>query len=428
MNKLLSLRMFHVIFIVLVAALLGYIIGSRKVSMAWSGYKPLNIESNAPKNTEDLDMSLFYEVLDKVNSDYYDTKQIDSQKIVDGAVAGMLQSLDDPYTSYFPPKENASFKEQMAGKFEGIGAELSLNDDSNIIVIAPIDGSPAQRAGIKAGDIIAEVNGDSTRGWTLPQAIEKIRGPKGSTVTLSVLHEKAKELTDVKITRDVINIKSVTGWVKNMNCSGSECVEVSSTCSSCKTVAYIRLSQFGDQTNKEWVETVNTITSQTQTEATTPVILDLRNNPGGYLPGAVFIASEFITEGDVLLQEDGKGNKQAEGVSRRGLLTNKAKYPVYVLLNKGSASASEIVAGALRDNNRAKLVGETSFGKGTVQQAVDIGNKGASVHLSVAKWLTPNGTWVHKKGLKPDTEIKFDATKSASMKIDNQLNQLIKSF
>lgn len=356
MNRQLSLRLFQIIFIVLVAGLLGYVIGSRKVSVALDGYKPLKIESNAPQSTQNLDMTTFYQVLERVNKDYYDTKKVDSQKIVDGAISGMLQSLDDPYTSYFPPKENASFKEQMAGEFEGIGAELSLNDNNQIVVVAPIDGSPAQKSGIKAGDVIAEVNGEDVRGWTLPQAISKIRGPKGSSVTLAVLHEKDKKLTDLKITRDVINIKSVTGWVKNMNCSGDECTETASACPTCQTVAYIRLSQFGDKTNKEWVDVVNNITASTEGRSVVPVILDLRNNPGGYLPGAIFIASEFIPDGVVVMEEDGKGNRNEESVSRRGVLTDKTKYPLYVLLNKGSASASEIVAGALRDHNRAQLV------------------------------------------------------------------------
>lgn len=431
MNKRFNLRIYQVAAIIIVTGLLGYIIGSHKVSLAWQGFTPLQFNREAPPSTQNLDMSLFYDVLDKVNQDYYDSEKIDSQEIVNGAVSGMLQSLEDPYTSFFPAKENQAFKEQLAGEFQGIGAELSLNDDSQIAVVAPLDGSPAKAAGIRSGDIIAAVDGEETRGWTVANAVEKIRGEKGTPVILTVLHDGERQLQDIKIVRDVINIKSVTGWVKTMDCRGTTCKEVTkAACPTCSQVAYIRLSQFGDKTNNEWVEHINTIYPQMESGNTAGVILDLRNNPGGYLQDAVFISSEFVDEGVIVIQDNGKGNTTEMPVSRRGLMTDKTKFPMYVLINKGSASASEIVAGALRDYNRAILIGENSFGKGTIQQAIEVGN-GASVHLSVAKWLTPKKTWVHKTGLKPDMEVKFDATKSAALapqELDNQLEQTIREI
>ncbi len=361
-------------------------------------------------------MRLFYEVFDRVNQDYYDKTKIDSTKLLYGAINGLLSSLQDPYTSFFPPKENSEFKTQLAGEFTGIGAELSLSPENRIMVVAPLDDSPAQKAGIRSSDLVLKVNDEDTAGWTVPQAVEKIRGPKGTTVELTVLHEKEKTPTVIKIVRNTIVIKSVTGWIKNITCKTDECLEDKSG----KSIAYIRLSQFGDKTNDEWVSTVNSINTGITNNNFRGIVLDVRNNPGGYLNDAVFIASEFLRSGVVVIQEDDTKNQEMLAVSRRGVLLEQ---PLIVLINKGSASASEIVAGALRDHKRAKLLGDKSFGKGTIQQAVDVDN-GASLHISVAKWLTPNGTWINKVGLEPDIKVEFDATKSAKLKDDEFDNQL----
>ncbi|HVT01149.1 MAG TPA: S41 family peptidase [Patescibacteria group bacterium] len=423
MKKAINLRGFQIILIVIISAAIGYFAGTNKVSFDLKNYKPiLAVTSKNPPPGENLDMKLFYDVLSRVNESYYDKSKLDAKKIEYGAISGMLSSLGDPYTSFFPPQQNTDFKTTMSGEFSGIGAELSLNSDNIITVISPLDDSPAQKAGVKAGDMILKVNGETTSGWDVSKAVDNIRGQKGTPVTLTILHEKSKTPIDVKIVRDTIVVKSVTGWVKNFSCNNGDCQEDSKG----KPVAYIRLSQFGDKTNDEWQSVVNDIHAKSAGKKLSGVILDLRNNPGGYLSDAVFIASEFLKGGTVVIQEDGNGNQEPMNVSRVGTLQDE---PVIVLINKGSASASEIVSGALRDNNRAKLLGETSFGKGTVQQAEDL-DGGGSVHISVAKWLTPNGTWVHHKGLTPDIKVTFDASKSAKLKsgLDNQLQAAINEF
>ncbi len=422
MKKNFSLRFYQLIVIIFISAFAGYFFGTYRIHTNWKNFKPIiNVQSQVPPSGTNLNMALFYEVLDRVNRDYYDKTKIDSKKILYGAISGMLQSLDDPYTSFFPPKENTSFKTQLSGQFEGIGAELGL-DNNKIIVVSPLDGSPAQKAGIKSGDSILKVGDDITAGWTLAQAVDKIRGPKGTPVKLTILHEKEKNPKVVSIVRDVITVKSVTGWIKDVNCSGSSCSEKKDNCPTCASVAYIRLSQFGDKTNNEFLGVVNDIYAKMQKEkAFKGLVLDLRNNPGGYLNDAVFIASEFIKDGVVVIQEDGTGSQAPLSVSRKGLLTD---IPVIVLINKGSASASEIVSGALRDHDRAELIGEQSFGKGTIQSAIDV-DDGASVHLSIGKWLTPNGTWVHKTGLTPDVKVELDPKNVNSQGFDNQLQRAI---
>lgn len=423
MNKSFSLRGFHIILLIGISALLGYFFGVNKVNFSLKDYKPIvSVQAKNPPPGSNLDMTLFYQVLEKVNKDYYDRSKIDSKKVLYGAISGMLSSLDDPYTSFFPPKENTSFKTQLSGEFSGIGAELGTDDNNHIMVVSPLDGSPSEKAGVKSGDLILKVNDEETTGWSLGQAVEKIRGPRGSEVSLVMLRQGAKTPFEVKIVRDTIQVKSVTSWVKKINCDNNSCKE-SENCNDCASVGYIRLSQFGDKTNDEWVAAVNKLTAEAnQKKNFKGVILDLRNNPGGYLSDAVFIASEFLKKNDVVvMQEDNTQDRRPMVVTRPGVLL---ETPLLVLINKGSASASEIVAGALRDYNRARLVGEKSFGKGTVQEAVEV-DSGASVHVSVAKWLTPNGTWVNKAGLTPDIPVTYEQPAKGYVGFDNQLKKAI---
>lgn len=428
MKKRFSLSFFHIILIILISGGIGYFTGTNKISASWKNYTPIvSISQKNPPPNQTLDMGPFYEVLDKVNRDYYDKSKIDSQKILYGAITGALQSLNDPFTSFFPPKQNTDFKTQMAGEFSGIGAELGMNADNRISVMAPLDASPAQKAGIKSGDLILSVDGENTNGWTLAQAVDKIRGPKGSSVKLTILHDKEKSPVNLSIIRDTIQVKSVTSWIKNFSCDGKgNCKQEENCTNGCFSVAYIRLSQFGDKTNDEWTLAVNSLYPKITTSKNFKgIILDLRNNPGGYLQDAVFIASEFIKSGTVVSQVDATGEKTDLPVSRTGILLDQ---PLLVLTNKGSASASEIVSGALRDHSRAKLIGETTFGKGTIQQPIDL-KDGASVHISVGKWLTPNGTWVDKKGLTPDIKVDYDQKKSAKTPgFDNQLQAAIQEL
>lgn len=420
-----NLKRFQIILLMVVCVLAGYAYGTRNVELAWANYRPvIGIESKAPPEAQSIDFSLLYNVIEQVNRDYYDKSKVDAQKMIYGAVSGMLESLDDPYTSFFPPKENEEFKTQMAGEFSGIGAELGMTSDKRITVISPLDDSPAKKAGIRSGDIILQVNDETTAGWTISQAVEKIRGQKGTQVKLIVLHEQDKKQEVITVTRDTITIDSVTAWVQKVQCNNNQC-NPAPECDTCPSVAYMRVSQFGDRTNDEWIEKINEVYSQMQKNQNVKgVILDVRNNPGGYLTDAVFIASEFIDSGVIVRQEDGAGREAALSVSRKGLLLDT---PLVVLINKGSASASEIVSGALRDHDRAVLIGETSFGKGTIQQALDV-DAGASVHLTIAKWLTPDGTWVHEKGLEPDIKVEFNQEQSEGKTYDNQLQRAIQEL
>lgn len=428
MRKVVPIRFFQLLFVIFISVAIGYSLGHYKVSAQWTNYKPiLSITNQNPPNGQNLDMSTFYEVIDRLNASYYDKSKIDAQKISNGAISGMLQSLGDPYTSFFPPKENEAFKTQLAGEFSGIGAELSINTDNQVEVVSPLDGSPAQKAGIKSGDLILAVNGSSTVGWDIAKAVENIRGPRGSQVKLTILQENQKEAKEFKITRDTIQVKSVTSWLKTFNCNGENCSAQDNCTTNCSDIAYIRISQFGDKTNDEWMQSVNALLPKIRSSKNFKgLVLDVRNNPGGYLNDAVYIASEFVKEGPIVVQEDGKGKKDPLNVNRTGVMF---ELPMVVLINKGSASASEIVAGALQDYGRAELVGENSFGKGTIQEAVDV-KGGGSVHLSIAKWLTPKERWIHEKGLAPDIEVKYDATASSKMKdnMDNQLLEAVKEL
>lgn len=395
----------RIILIIFISFFIGYYFGVTKIDFQWKSFKPhvsaVSKEPPAATSTK-ADFSMLWTVLAKLENSYYDKTAIDGQKLVNGAVSGMVQSLGDPYTVFLPPTQNSDFKQGMAGKFEGIGAELGMKDNQ-IIVIAPLDGTPAQKMGVKTEDTILGVDGKSTAGWTLSQAVEKIRGPKGTKVTLTILHKGDTEETKLDIIRDTITIKSVDGWIKKVK----DIKKIDQKKFSNKKdleIVYIRLSQFGDNTNQEWLSLINNLVLKMDNNKNIKgIILDLRNNPGGYLTDASFVASEFIKSGTVVIQDKGF-EKTNFSVSRKGLLTD---IPLVVLINKGSASASEIVAGAMKDYNRAKLIGDTSFGKGTIQQAEDLG-QGAGLHVTIAKWLTPNGTWVHEKGLEPDIKVELD--------------------
>lgn len=413
MKRVQVIQIFILIAITFIA---GYYFGVNKINLDWKNYKPLlNVASKEPPpDLISVDFNPFWVVWQKLATGYYDKSKLDQQKMLNGAITGMVDALGDPFTLYLPPVQNSNFKQGLAGEFSGIGAELSTQG-KDIIVIAPLDGSPAEKAGVKAGDTIIAVDGQSTLTWSLSQAVEKIRGPKGTDVTITVVHKDTKKTADLKIKRDVITVKSVAMDIRNAECNSKDgCTIVAKgdpcTKQDCVEFAYLRLSQFGDNTNKEWANLVKGIADKFKSDSKIKgVVFDLRNNPGGYLTDAQFIASEFLPKGDIVVREDSGISQDSLSVTRDGLLLTPK---IVILINKGSASASEIVSGALRDNkingiSRAILVGETSFGKGTIQAAEDLGD-GAGLHVTIAKWLTPNGTWVHGKGLTPDVVVNLD--------------------
>lgn len=368
----------------------------------WQNRQKANFSQPGPINvstTKNVDFSLFWSVWEKLEKNYINKKDLNPQKMVWGAISGMVASLDDPYTVFLTPDQQKEAKEDLGGQFDGIGAQLGIKD-KKIIVIAPLKDTPAEAAGVKPADWIIEVDGKQTMNWTLPETVSKIRGQKGTKVKLTILHEKETKPVELEIIRNTILVKSVE-WSK------------------VKGVANLRLSRFGDQTNSEWNKTVDEIKTAYNQKEISGLVLDLRNNPGGYLTGAVFIASEFLPRKTLVVKQE-----ESSGISRQYLAEREGRLltiPLVVLINKGSASASEIVAGALRDHGRAKLVGETSFGKGSVQEAEDLPG-GAGLHITIAKWLLPKGDWINSVGIKPDVEIKLDEKDATS---DAQLQKAL---
>lgn len=365
--------------------LLGWQMGHRDVDVKFVNFRPsVSVINKVPPKNVDIDFKLLWDVWDLLSRSYLDKSALDPQKLFYGAISGMVAAVGDPYTVFLPPQQQKSSQEELNGSFEGVGIQLGFNKDKRLTVIAPLDGTPAQRAGIKPEDLIIKINDKDTTNLTLPEAVNLIRGPKGTKIDLAILRDSESDPKVFTLMRDSIIVKSVNVSFKNTT-SG-------------KKVAVIKLSRFGERTEDEWNESVDKLLS----EGSSAVALDLRNNPGGFLTGAVFIASEFLDEGTVVLQENGKGERSAFKVSRKGKLIN---IPLVVLINKGSASASEIVAGALQDRKRARLVGEKSFGKGTIQEAEDL-TGGTGIHITVAKWLTPDGRWVNELlGLDPDVKV-----------------------
>ncbi|MEK7534759.1 MAG: S41 family peptidase [Patescibacteria group bacterium] len=415
----------QIILVVIISFLSGFYFGVNKVSVDWKHFKPsISVSSKEPPSAlTNVDFSLFWTVWQKLENSYYDKTKIDAQKMLNGAIDGMVGSLGDPFTIFLPPVQNTNFKEGLAGQFSGIGAELGTKD-KQVIVIASLDGSPAERSGVKAGDAILKVNGEPTLNWSLSSTVEKIRGPKGTEVVLNILHKDTIKPQDIKIVRDIIRIKSVVGWIKKIkdidSIRGLKNIKEKEN----DEVLYIKLSQFGDSTNKDWLSIVNSFSLHLQNKKVKGLILDLRNNPGGYLTDAVFIASEFLKQGDLIVKENtGITDEVTFRATRKGLFQ---EIPLVVIINKGSASASEIVSSAIRDNNRGILVGETSFGKGTIQSADDLGN-GAGLHVTIAKWLTPKGTWVNNQGLKPDIEATLDSKdQSHDLQLEKAVEELVK--
>ncbi len=329
---------------------------------------------------KDVDFDLYWELWDDLKQKYVDKDGLNDKKMFYGSLAGLAASLGDPYTTFMNPQEYKEFEDGMAGTFEGIGAEVGIKDDI-ITVVAPLSGMPAENAGIKAGDRILAVNGTSTLGMSVNEAVNMIRGPKGSKVTLTIYRKGFKETKDYDIIRDVIYVKSVKTTMRE---DGIFVIEVGS---------------FNDDTNDLFSQAVTEALSKTPKG----IILDLRSNPGGYLDGAIDMASEWVSNGPVVKERLSDGSE--DSYNAVGLPRLKG-YKTVVLVDGGSASASEIVAGALQDYGAAKLIGTKTFGKGSVQSMEKLSD-GSSLKVTVAKWLTPNGRSINDEGIEPDEEVKF---------------------
>jgi len=383
MSALKTLQKFYtVLFVLLLSVGLftgGYYFGRRGFDIAYQKTPPVVRVINKDNGPKDVDFAQFWEVWDLINKEHID-RPFDPRKLMYGALKGLTSAVGDPYTSFLVPVENESLSSSLNGEYEGIGAELGMKDNQ-LIIVAPLDGSPAQKLGVRSGDKIIKIDEKDTVGITITEAVSKIRGPKGQGVTLTL--RRGEDEFNLTILRDKIVIKSVVWEDKGDG------------------VVYIRLSRFGEKTPQEWNEVISDMLPKMPNLKS--IILDLRGNPGGFLTGSVYVASEFIEKGVVVKQVMADGTATSLDVDRRGKLL---KYPVVVLIDQGSASASEILTLALQDYGRAVTVGAKSFGKGTVQDARDF-KDGSGVHVTVAKWLSPKGIWVHKVGITPDYSVEI---------------------
>jgi len=327
-----------------------------------------------------VDFGVFWQAWDKIVTEF--DGKVDYQTMVNGAVSGMVNSLGDPYTAFMNAEQSKAFDQELEGSITGIGAEVGLKDN-RVIVIAPIDNSPASKIGVKAGDTILSIDGVDTTGMDLTTAVSKIRGDAGTKVKLQIQRGDTK--IDFEITRELVDTKSVKWEVKE----GS--------------IGYIEISRFDSNTT----DLTRQATSELTDKDVKAIILDLRNNPGGFLDSAVAVTSEFLKTGVVVTEKPTArtGQEQKYTASGNGKLTN-TNIPMVILVNGGSASASEIVAGALQDTGRAILIGEKTFGKGSVQ-AIEKLTGGATLRITIAHWFTPNGKNISKEGIAPNTEIKL---------------------
>ena len=338
--------------------------------------------------SEDLNFSLFWETYQNLREKYVDPEKIDTEKMLYGAISGMVDSLDDPYTVFMSPDSAKKFREDISGSFEGVGMEIGRKD-GNLQVIAPLEGTPAQKAGLRAGDRILQIDDTLTAELTLDEVVSMIRGPKGTEVVLSIFRSSWDAPEDIAVKRGFIKIPSLR-W-EQINFKGESDAE--------GKVAYIKLYHFTEKAGVDFAGASFKVLASSADR----IVLDLRNNPGGYLEIARDIAGFFLEKGALVTIED-SGDEQ-KNFEARGTFSFKG-YPVVVLINQGSASGSEILAGALRDNRDIMLIGETSFGKGSVQQLEELSG-GSSLKVTIAKWLTPNGETIHEKGLEPDIKVEM---------------------
>ena len=326
--------------------------------------------------TDRTEFKKFYQAFDTLKNGYY--KDINQQKLINGAIDGMVTSLDDPYSDYMSDDEAKSFHSSISSSFEGIGAEIQ-EKDSHILIVSPLKGSPAEKAGLKPNDMIISVNGKSLQGMNSTQAVTLIRGKKGTKVELMIQRAGTDTPVKVPIVRDEIPIETVYGEMVDKN------------------IAKVQVTSFSTNTSKELVTTLNDL----QKKGMKGLVLDLRQNPGGLLDQAISISSMFVPKGKIIVKEEDRNGKIKEFPSQN---SGNPDLPLVVLIDKGSASASEILSAAVKESAGVPLVGEKSFGKGTVQTASDFSD-GSNLKFTIAKWLTPNGNWIHKKGIKPDYEV-----------------------
>jgi carboxyl-terminal processing protease len=384
----------------------GLIIASLFFVLGFLGYSKIDSsqfqkvnQSYLRDSPDNFDLSFFWETYNLIRKNFVEAEKIENKKLLEGAISGMVESLQDPYTVFFTPEETKKFLDEVSGSFEGIGIEVGKRK-GQIQVIAPLEGTPAQKAGLRAGDKILKINDKTTEDLSLDEAVNLIRGPKETQVTLLIIREGWQEPKEFKLNRDIINIPSLKWEIKEGD------------------IAYLQLYNFSEKSAKDF----NKAAWEILNSPAKRIILDLRNNPGGYLEVAQEIAGWFLKRDQVVAIEDFGSRKKQQIYTARGN-GKLASYPLVVLINKGSASASEILAGALRDNRQVKLIGEKSFGKGSIQELEKM-SKGYSLKITIAYWLTPKGDLIAEKGLEPDIKVEM-TEKDYEEGLDPQLNKAL---
>lgn len=381
----------------------GYFFGGRS-SQSVGGDVFSGLVTGKPdrvSNGQNVDFKLFWEVWDIVKKEYVETDTLTEKKLFYGALEGLVNATDDPYSVFLNPEEANEFEQDLAGTFEGIGAEIGFRNEI-LTIMAPIEDMPAMKAGVRAGDQIYQINGESTVNFSLEEAIKKIRGPKGTTVTLSLLREKESKPIDISIVRDTVIVKSIkTTWREK------------------EQIYIIKVYNFNDDTKRLFNQAVN----EALQKKAKGVVLDLRNNPGGYLETSVAMASAWVPKGSIVVEQFGDNRNIEHSALGNAPLVD---MPTIVLVNQGSASASEIVAGALKDYDKAILVGEKTFGKGSVQVLRNLSD-GSVIKVTTAKWLMPKGAYIHETGIEPDIVIERTTEDRAANK-DPQLDRAIEEL
>ena len=346
-------------------------------------------------------IDLFGEVLEKISKEYVD--EVDQSKSMDSAINGLLQSLD-PYSAYMTPESFEGMQTETSGEFGGLGIEVGM-EAGVVKVISPIDNTPASKAGLKAGDYIVKINNTQVQGKTLMQAVDLMRGPVGSSIEITVRRRGVKKALIFNITREVIQVQSVKSELIDNN------------------IGYIRLTSFNENSSEQIKEKINKLNKNKDLKG---YILDLRNNPGGLLSQAIKISDFFLENGEIVSTRSRQASENRKWFAKKGDLTNGKT--LIILINYGSASASEIVAGALKDHKRAIILGENSYGKGSVQSIIPLKNRGA-IRLTIAKYYLPSGKSISEVGVTPDIEVAEGSDDfKFNSETDNQLNFAIKLF
>lgn len=373
----------------------GFLIGHGQLKLE-QGYKPKLINRSIGK-PKDVDFALFWNIWNKIDKQYLGA--IDKQKMVYGAIKGMVQAVGDPYSVFMDPSETQEFNKELEGKFSGIGAEVGTRNQK-LIIVAPLPGSPAEKAGLKSGDIIIAIDGKNSDQYSIDEAVAKIRGKAGTEVVLIITREGKFQNREFKIIRQDIQVPSVSFKMKG-------------------NIGYIDIIQF----NEETAGLVKKYLGESQDKNAQGLILDVRDNPGGYLDSAVEICDFFIAKDKVIVSEEYKGGKKDQ---YKATIDPISDLPLVVLINQGSASAAEIFAGAIKDYHLGALIGEKTFGKGTVQDFEEF-NDQSSLRLTIAHWLTPGGTNISEAGIEPDILIELtdeDLSAGRDLQLDKALQKL----